>query len=152
MLSRLIKLPVMLVFILALLMYVVDATGAGVSIAFAYQGVISVTVFLFGLGIIALGGYTFRKANTTLNPRNPEKTTRLVTAGLYRYSRNPMYIGFLLWLLAGVIYFGNAFNLVLLPIFVVLVNRLFIRPEEAALAKLFGDKFVRYREKVRRWF
>ncbi len=151
MLSRLIKLPVILVFILVLLMYVVDATGAGVSISFAYQGVISLAIFLFGLGIVAMGGYRFRKANTTVDPRNPEKTTSLVTDGLYRYSRNPQYIGFLLWLLAYTIYLGNVINLCFLPVFIVLVNSLFIRPEEAAMAKLFGKEFSIYQAKVRRW-
>lgn len=151
MFHRLKKLPVMFVFIMVLLMYVVDATGVGIRFHFSYQGCISAAVFLSGLGIIAIGGYTFKKADTTVNPRNPEQATSLVTTGVYRFSRNPMYIGFLLWLFACAVYIGNIINLLYLPIFVMLVNRIFIRPEEEALGKLFGEEFYRYKSKVKRW-
>lgn len=151
MFQKLTKLPIMYVLIMALLMLGIDSTGVAASISFTGQGYLSVGLFLFGLSIIAIGGYTFRKAKTTVNPSNPEKTTSLVTTGIYRFSRNPMYIGFLLWLLACAIYIGNVLNLPLLPIYIVLVNRLFIQPEEEALGKLFGEAFYQYKNTVRRW-
>lgn len=150
-LHSLAKLPVMLVFMMALLIYVIDATGVGAGFSFTNSGFVSVAIFLFGLGIIAIGGYTFRKANTTVNPMNPENTTCLVTTGIYRISRNPMYIGFFLWLLACVIYVGNIINILLLPVFIMLVNKLFILPEEDVLGNLFGEEFFQYKNKVRRW-
>jgi protein-S-isoprenylcysteine O-methyltransferase Ste14 len=148
---RLTKLPVMTVFMLVCLMYGIDLTGLGYRIAFANQLAISLMVFMSGLAIIATGGYIFRKANTTLNPTKPEYTSYLVTGGIYRISRNPMYVGFLLWLVACVVYIGNMINLLLLPVFIVLINRWFIVPEEKALASLFGEEFSEYKNKVRRW-
>lgn len=145
------RLPVMLVLFILLLMYVIHLIGIEVRLSFPAQVEMSLTLFMLGILIVALGAYTFRKANTTVNPLNPENASSLVTSGIYRYSRNPQYIGFLLWLLAGAVYSANLLNLVLLPVFILLANRLYIYREERALEKLFGQDFYEYRRKVRRW-
>lgn len=102
---------------------------------------------LFGIG----GLLGFRKAGTTVNPLDPERSSSLVTGGVYRYSRNPMYVALLLVLLALGIYFSNFYALALAVLFVPYMNRFQIRPEERAMVKLFGDEFTVYSERVRRW-
>ena len=145
------KLPVMLVAIFMILMLVLDLTNLRYDVVLPAYVVLSVVIFLFGLLVIAAGGYTFRKVKTTVNPMTPDQATRLVTTGVYNYSRNPMYIGFLAWLIACVIYIGNTINLLLLPFYILLVNKLYILPEEKALEKLFKEEYRAYKKRVRRW-
>lgn len=93
----------------------------------------------------------FRSAGTTVDPRDPDKTTRLVVRGVYRYSRNPMYLGLFFLLIAWAFYLSNLLAFATLPLFVLAMNRLQIRPEEAAMAAQFGDEYRHYRKTVRRW-
>ena len=102
------------------------------------------------LGSIAI--MQFLRAKTTVDPLNPSKAQKLVTKGLYNYSRNPMYLTMLLILLAWGIWLGNAFNTVTAAAFVAYMNKFQIIPEEEALKKKFGKDFERYLIKVRRWF
>jgi protein-S-isoprenylcysteine O-methyltransferase Ste14 len=110
-------------------------------------------VLLFCLsGIVAVPAIVaFRSSGTTVDPRDPEKATRLVAHGVYRISRNPMYLGLLLLLGAWGIYLSNLLAFAGLPLFVLAMNCLQIRPEEAAMAAQFGDEYRLYREEVRRW-
>ena len=101
------------------------------------------------VAIPAIAG--FRSAGTTVDPRYPDKASRLVVGGVYRYSRNPMYLGLLLLLIAWAVYLSNLLALAGLPAFVLGMNRLQIRPEEEAMAARFGDEYRAYRESVRRW-
>jgi len=149
--SNIIKLPVIMVAIFMVLMLALDFSGLGHEVELPAYTVVSVAIFILGLLVIAIGGYTFRKVRTTVNPMTPEQSTRLVTTGIYSYSRNPMYIGFLAWLIAFVIFLGNLINILLLPFYILLVNRLYILPEEKALEKIFGNKFRSYKNRVRRW-
>lgn len=97
------------------------------------------------------GVWSFRRVGTTVNPLTPASTTSLVRSGVYRFSRNPMYLGFLLMLLAWGIYLANAVALLFVPLFVAYMNRFQIEPEEQALKDLFGRDFVNYAARVRRW-
>lgn len=151
MFAKMLKLPVNLVLMVAVLMLIIGLSGIGIKFHFTNQLFVAAMVFLCGFLIILLGGHTFRKANTTISPLQPEQASCLVTTGVYRLSRNPMYIGFLLWLLAWAILLGNVLNLLFLPLFIMLVNKLFIVPEETALEKIFGEDFQRYKASVRRW-
>ena len=148
---KLYKLPVNLVLTFALLMLGANLAKIGFPITFKYQAIVSVVVFFSGAVIILVGGYAFRKANTTFDPSNPEQASKLVTNGIYKLSRNPMYVGFFLWVLSFAIFSGNPVNLLLLPIFVILVNKLYIIPEEKALEKIFDNEFQEYKQNVRRW-
>jgi len=112
---------------------------------------LSVTIFLLGVAVIAISGLQFRKASTTVNPLTPEKSSALVVTGLYRISRNPMYIGFFLFLLSICIYLANIVTLVFLPLFVLVINRFQIQPEEKVLETIFGDEYRQYSNRVRRW-
>lgn len=94
----------------------------------------------------------FINARTTVDPINTEKASSLVTTGIYGFTRNPMYLGMLLLLLAFGLHLGNAFNVLLAAGFVSYINKFQIKHEEAALDKLFGKEYQLYCKKVRRWF
>ena len=151
MLKKILKLPISLVGIFMFTLYLIDLTGFAFKFTFSSQTTISCILFICGIAVIATGGYFFRKANTTVDPTVPEEASSLVKNGIYKYSRNPMYIGFLLWLVACALFFGNTINILLLPIYVALVNKLYIIPEEEALRGIFGDEFEEYSAKVGRW-
>ncbi len=121
--------------------------------AFPFPGHVafSVPVAVLGVFIVLLGVVAFRRAGTTVNPMNPGSSSTLVVAGIYSVTRNPMYLGFLLLLLAWAIYLANVLTILLLPGFVWYMGRYQIEPEEKALASLFGQKFVDYAARVRRW-
>ena len=113
--------------------------------------ILAVLFFCLG-GVVAVPAVAaFRSSGTTVDPRSPEKATRLVVDGVYRYSRNPMYLGLLFLLIAWALYLSNLLAFVVLPVFVAGMNRLQIRPEEQAMERRFGDEFRAYRESVRRW-
>lgn len=104
-----------------------------------------------GFIVCTLGFLEFRKAKTTLNPTKPQSSSSLVTAGIYRRTRNPMYLGFLLLLSGWAVATANLAAFVGLPAFVVYMNRFQIRPEERALRTIFGADFTVYAARVRRW-
>jgi protein-S-isoprenylcysteine O-methyltransferase Ste14 len=120
---------------------------------FPFPGHVVVSVMVVGLGvcIILLGVVAFRRAGTTVNPMKPGSSSSLVVTGIYSVTRNPMYLGFLLLLLAWAIYLANALTVLFLPGFVWYMGRYQIKPEEKTLASLFGQKFVAYAARVRRW-
>jgi protein-S-isoprenylcysteine O-methyltransferase Ste14 len=104
-----------------------------------------------GVCVSILGVASFRRARTTVNPLKPERASCLVKSGIYRYTRNPMYLGLLLILLGWAVFLGNILAFIFLPAFIAYLNRFQIRPEEKALALMFGQDFANYRSKVRRW-
>lgn len=102
------------------------------------------------LGVISL--LQFYKFRTTIHPKELSKVSNLVTTGLYNFSRNPMYLGLLLFLLAWGLWLGNAFNILLAAGFVGYMNRFQISLEEKALLERFGKDYKNYCILVRRWF
>ncbi len=114
-------------------------------------GLFPLVVFLAGLAIEISAVALFRGADTTVNPMKPRNTARLVNAGIYRFSRNPMYLGVMLVLFSWMLWLGNIVNLAVLVLFVWYITRFQIIPEERVLAELFPDEFDAYRMRVRRW-
>lgn len=104
-----------------------------------------------GVCVALLGVASFRRARTTVNPLKPEKASALVMSGIYRYTRNPMYLGLLLALLGWAFFLSNALAFLSLPAFILYMNRFQIAPEERVLAARFGQEFAAYLSKVRRW-
>ncbi len=98
-----------------------------------------------------VGIFSFRVAHTTVDPRTPGAARVLVTAGIYRFTRNPMYVGIFIILLAWFVFLGNLLSIVMLPLFVLYMNRFQIVPEERTLAEKFGDDYLKYQQDVRRW-
>jgi protein-S-isoprenylcysteine O-methyltransferase Ste14 len=101
------------------------------------------------LGLTAVFG--FRRAKTTVNPLAPQESSALVVTGIYRWTRNPMYLGMLAILVAWALWLANAAPFFVLPLFMLYLNRFQIAPEERALQARFGADFERYCGSVRRW-
>lgn len=104
-----------------------------------------------GLAVGAAGVAAFRQAQTTMNPVHLDKASRLVSSGVYRFTRNPMYLGLLLMLAAWALWLGHGLSWLGLPLFVAGMNRFQIRHEERVLAQKFGEDYLGYCRKVRRW-
>ena len=101
------------------------------------------------IGFLAI--YSFRVHQTTVNPTKPETSSQVVDSGIYKYSRNPMYLAMLLALFAYATYLENPLNLLICGLFVWYITKYQIVPEEHMLIKLFGEDYVTYKNKVRRW-
>jgi protein-S-isoprenylcysteine O-methyltransferase Ste14 len=103
-------------------------------------------------GSFALSGVaSFRRVRTTVNPLNPERASALVSDGIYRVSRNPMYVGMALLLVALAIYLASPLSALGTLGFVLYISRFQIMPEERALRSLFGAEFAAYERRVPRW-
>ncbi|WED23043.1 isoprenylcysteine carboxylmethyltransferase family protein [Vibrio sp. JC009] len=102
---------------------------------------------IFGL----VGLYEFKKFETTVHPMHVHKTKRIVNTGIYRFSRNPMYFGLLLLLIAYGYWQQDLLSLFVSALFVPFMNKFQIMPEEKHLEGRFGDEYVRYMGEVRRW-
>lgn len=113
--------------------------------------VAAVIAALLGVVFGILGVIAFRQAKTTANPLKPETASTLVDSGIYRVSRNPMYLGIALLLLAWAIYLSSVWPLLGVVAFVHYMNRFQILPEEEAMEKRFGQEYRVYKAKVRRW-
>lgn len=123
----------------------------GLDLAWGTRLLLALPLIGAGLLFVLAGGVSFRRARTTVNPLKPEAASALVTSGIYCYTRNPMYVGFALWLLAWGLYLASPLVLLGVLGFVLYMNRLQIAPEERALGRLFGADFAAYRQRVRRW-
>jgi len=95
--------------------------------------------------------YLFIKKHTTINPMHPNHTKDLVTTGLYRFTRNPMYVGLLVILFGYAIWLGSLTPFVLLPLFYGLITNMQIKAEERILEEKFGQEYLDYKNRVRRW-
>lgn len=104
-----------------------------------------------GFGFSLLGVISFRRARTTVNPTTPGAAAALVVSGVYRFTRNPMYLGFLCVLLGELAWLGNPAALLAAPALVIYLNRFQIVPEECALRARFGAEFNAYTTRVPRW-
>ncbi|OED37509.1 hypothetical protein AB833_23410 [Chromatiales bacterium (ex Bugula neritina AB1)] len=124
---------------------------AGSGVLIPYRKSLIVLLVICAAAVMFAGLLAFAKARTTVNPKTPERSSTVVTRGIYQYTRNPMYLGFLFLLLAWALYLAHLIPLLLLPLFVYLLNRVQIIPEERALEKTFGSHYRDYQQRVRRW-
>ncbi|MBN5050051.1 isoprenylcysteine carboxylmethyltransferase family protein [Stenotrophomonas maltophilia] len=112
---------------------------------------VAVAVMIVGLLMNLLPKLAFQRAGTTVNPMRPASSTALITRGVYRYTRNPMYLGQAAFLLGGMLYLQNLLALAVVPLFVLYITRFQIHPEERVLGERFGAQYNAYRQQVRRW-
>lgn len=143
--------PVALAAIFVVLMWAAATVFSLVSFSLPGASIIVLALELAGGGIAGAGVLAFRQHNTTVNPMKPETSTTVVTAGIYRVTRNPMYLGIVFALLGWAIYLANLVSLLLVPAFIAYITRFQIKPEERALLKTFGASFSDYMAAVRRW-
>lgn len=111
-----------------------------------YAGLIIIAIGIFFAG---WGVRSFVKADTAYRPM--EESTALVTHGLYRHTRNPMYLGMILVLMGVCLLLGSLSPWLLVPGFFLTIRTVFVIPEEAMMERIFGDEYRAYKAKVRRW-
>jgi protein-S-isoprenylcysteine O-methyltransferase Ste14 len=124
---------------------------AAVELSLGWRLGLALPLALLGLVVCLAGVLSFHRARTTVNPLKPQSASALVDSGVYRYTRNPMYLGFALVLLAWALFLAWPAAVLGVVAFVLYLNRFQIGPEERALDRLFGEDFARYCAQVRRW-
>ena len=112
---------------------------------------LSYVLFLLGLGILFSAARSFKEHQTTINPIKIETASSLVVSGIFNYSRNPMYLGMALILLGLSLKFNLIGGLIFTALFILFITNFQIKPEEKAMQKIFGEEFLSYKNKVRRW-
>lgn len=143
--------PLLLVVVVAAAMSTADIWIPQWRVALPLLAWVSISLLVLGLGVVISGVLAFRSHQTTVDPTRPEKSSGLVTSGIYTVTRNPMYLGFLLVLMAWGWWLGNLSSMPLIGLFVCYLNRFQIQVEEKVLSQLFSEEFEQYRTKVRRW-
>jgi protein-S-isoprenylcysteine O-methyltransferase Ste14 len=143
--------PLIVVAVMGLTMWMTSNLVPTLSFSFAGRDWFAWTVFVLALATMIAGVHAFSKAKTTVDPRHPETSTAVVANGVFRFTRNPMYLGMLLALLSWALFLSNVAAFLFLPLFVLFINRFQIRPEERALTAKFGEAYSAYRRSVRRW-
>ena len=118
---------------------------------FEGQTFLSSIIAIFGLIILLLAVKEFVQFKTTINPLKPETSSVLVTSGIFKLSRNPMYLGMLLLIIGLWIKTGAVLGFILVASFIAYLNYFQIFPEEQAMKGLFSDKYKTYCQQVRRW-
>jgi protein-S-isoprenylcysteine O-methyltransferase Ste14 len=143
--------PVLLTLIFVLLMWL----ASRLTPSFSMPPALKIMSLLFFSGVGAAVGLaavaSFRKAGTTVNPLTPNASSSLVVSGIFRRTRNPMYLALLLALIGWSLYLANLISLFLAGGFILYMNRFQIQPEERTLEKRFGVEFDDYKRQVRRW-
>lgn len=115
------------------------------------QDLISIIIFLFGILILINPIFKFIKSKTTIDPIKFKKVNKLITSGIYKYSRNPMYLGLLMIVISTSIFYLNIFSITTPFLFYCWINRFQIKREEIFLTEKFGEEYMSYKIKTRRW-
>ncbi len=145
-------LPPLVMVIFGCFMYLVDRFLPVGEFDFFGRREMSYILLAVGFLLIIVAVFQFIKANTTTDPLHPEKAKHLITGGVFKYTRNPMYLGMLLFLIAFGLHLGNAFNTLLAAGYVYYMNHFQIKREETVLIEQFGKAYLLYLKAVRRWF
>jgi len=112
---------------------------------------LSIISFVVGIFVFAAAVSSFKKQKTTVNPISIENASSLVVSGIFKYSRNPMYLGMSFVLLGLTFKFNVIGGLLLTGIFMLFITIFQIKPEEVAMEKLFDQEWKDYTKNVRRW-
>jgi protein-S-isoprenylcysteine O-methyltransferase Ste14 len=143
--------PVALVLLFAVLMWLLSVSVPSLALASPWRATLALLSFVAGFVIALAGLVEFRRAKTTVNPLTPEAASAMVTSGIYRFTRNPMYLGLLFMLIGWAVWLSHLLAFALLPLFILYMNRFQIEPEERALSAKFRGHFRDYGRSVRRW-
>lgn len=143
--------PPIVTLVIALAMWLISFYAPAVAVPGGFRISIVTLFVLAGVVVCGLGVIEFRRAKTTVNPLRPETASALVATGIYQYTRNPMYLGFLLFLIAWATYLSSPATLLGPAGFILYMNHFQIQPEEQVLQRIFGQPYENYKLKVRRW-
>jgi protein-S-isoprenylcysteine O-methyltransferase Ste14 len=142
--------PPAVVLVMAVFMWLISRAVPSLRFDLPGRNWLGAAIVLAGFVTGMSGVLSFRKAHTTTNPLKPGAST-LVTRGVYAMSRNPMYLGGVIMLLGWSFLLQNALAFVFLPVYVLYINRFQIEPEERVLTSLFGETYIAYQARARRW-
>ena len=143
--------PPAVALVVALAMWWVSRYGVLEGVPLAWRVGAALVVAAVGAAFDVAGILAFGRAKTTVNPMKPEKSAALVSTGVFRITRNPMYVGMVFILLAWAVYLASPWALFGPLLFAAYITRFQIKPEERVLAARFGDEFASYTARVRRW-
>lgn len=143
--------PPLIGLICAAAIWALSAYAPGFNVTFPGQRLLAFVVMGAGLVMDGISIAAFFKAKTTVSPLSPQKTSQIVETGLYRISRNPMYLGLLLILAGYSVLRGSPLALPVLAGFVAYITAFQILPEEERLLNAFGEPYAAYKRRVRRW-
>jgi protein-S-isoprenylcysteine O-methyltransferase Ste14 len=143
--------PPLVAVVFAVLMWCLAMLTPKVQIDFALTVVVASLLFVLGVFFAISGVLSFRNARTTIDPLKPHTASTLVNTGIYRLTRNPMYVGLAFALGGWGFYLASPASLIGLVGYILYIHGLQIRPEERALLELFGDEYREYQAKVRCW-
>lgn len=119
--------------------------------SFPFQPFAAAAIALVGISFAVLSFRAFQSVGTTASPIRIEEASALVTTGTYGITRNPMYLGLLLMLTGWFVFLGEGVNAAFLVLFITIISVVQIAPEERVLRQTFGDAYIAYCRKVRRW-
>ncbi|MDC0609697.1 isoprenylcysteine carboxylmethyltransferase family protein [Vibrio sp.] len=146
------KIPPVIVFIIAVLaIYGIGLFDASLSLFDTLSLWCAIAFFIMSGIFGCLGVLSFKLSSTTVNPMEPEKASQIVSSGIFRLSRNPMYLGLLFLLISYCFFLQTAFAFLVCVLFVLYMNRFQIYPEERVLEAKFGQDYQQYKSRVRRW-
>ncbi len=143
--------PFFVVLAVAGLMWMAAAATPFLTLPFSARAVVAAGVAAVGLLTGLSGTLAFARARTSADPTNPRVASTLVVTGIYRFTRNPMYVGHFLLVVAWGLFLANILALALAPLHVLYITRFQIMPEERVLSALFGAEYAAYTARVRRW-
>lgn len=143
--------PLLVALIVALAMGGIASFTPTLDINGMLRAAVAIVVAAAGIAVGLAGILAFRRATTTVNPMTPGNASSLVTGGIYRVTRNPMYVGVAIVLVAWAVFLASPWALVGVLAFAAYLTRFQIVPEEKALASRFGDAYASYAARVRRW-
>lgn len=143
--------PDVVALVVGALMWLVSTVTPSLRLPPAARLLAAVALAAAGVGLIVAARIAFAKAATTFSPVAPQRSSRLVTTGVYRHSRNPMYLGTLLVLFAVAAWLADPVSLVVALSYVAYMGRFQIAPEERVLRGRFDGAYEDYAQEVRRW-
>ena len=143
--------PVLVTVVFALLMWLVSILLPGITTPIVLRIGGLIALITVGALFSVSGVVSFRKAKTSVNPITPDACSSLVISGIYTKTRNPMYVGFLFFLMGWGLFLSNLFSLTFCVGFILYMSRFQIQAEEKVLKSLFGEDFLTYKNQVRRW-
>jgi len=146
------KIPPDLIWVaVAGMMWLTSRVVVGLGAAEGPRRALAVILIVIGTGLIVAARVALDRAGTTWRPREPGRTTALVTSGVYRFSRNPTYLGMQIVLLSWAVVLASPAAALVSVLFGAYIDRFQIRPEEMTLAAALGEDYRDYVERVRRW-
>lgn len=143
--------PPVIGLVCALIMWLVSRIFSGLDFHLPSENIIVLSLVCLALCIDISALLKFRTLKTTINPMKPDGSSVVVDSGIYKYTRNPMYLGLLMILCSWCVFLGNYIAIFLLPVFVWYITVFQIIPEEEILENKFEEKYILYKQNVRRW-